>query len=78
MDRFSRYAHFLAPSDPIYAKGLAQIFLEQVYRLHSLPKSIVSDGDSLFLSEFWKTLFKISGTRLNMISTYNPQSDGST
>lgn len=78
VDRFSRYAHFLALSHPISAKGLAQIFFEQVYRLHGLPESIVSDRDSLFLSEFWQTLFKISGTRLNMSSAYHPQSDGST
>lgn len=78
IDRFSRYGHFVALSHPISAKSLAQVFFEQIYRLHGLPSTIVSDRDSIFLSEFWQTLFKIAGTRLNMSSAYHPQSDGST
>lgn len=78
IDRFSRYGHFLALTHPISAKTLAQAFFDNIYRLHGLPDSIVSDRDSLFLSEFWKTLFKISGTRLNLSSAYHPQSDGGT
>lgn len=78
VDRFGRYAHFIPLNHPISAKGLAQTFFEQIYRLHGLPESIVSDRDSLFLSEFWQTLFKISGTRLCMSTTYHPLSDGCT
>lgn len=78
IDRFSRYGHFIALSHPISAKNLAQTFIDNLYRLHGLPDSIVSDRDSLFLSEFWKTFFKISGTRLNLSSAYHPQSDGGT
>lgn len=78
IDRFSRYGHFLALSHPISAKGLAQIFFDQIYRLHGLPETIVSDRDSLFVSEFWQTLFKIAGTRLQLSTAYHPQSDGST
>lgn len=78
VDRFSRYAHFLALQHPISAKNLAQTFFEHIYKLHGLPESIVSDRDSLFLSEFWQNLFKISGTRLCMSTAYHPQSDGCT
>lgn len=78
VDRFSRYGHFLALSHPITAKGLAMVFFEQIYRLHGMPESIVSDRDSLFLSEFWQALFKLSGTRLHLSTAYHPQSDGST
>lgn len=76
VDRFSRYSHFISLTHRITAKGLAQTFFEQVSRLHGLPDSIVNDRDSLFLSEFWQTLFKISGTRLCMSTAYHPQSDG--
>lgn len=77
VDRFSRYAHFIALTHPISAKGLAQIFFEQI-KLHGIPETIVSDRDSLFLNEFWQTLFKISGTKLCMSSAYHPQSNGCT
>lgn len=80
MDRFSRYGHFLALSHPISisAKGLAMIFFEQIHRLHRMPDSIVSDKDSLFVSEFRQNLFKLSSTRLHLSTAYHPQSDGST
>lgn len=78
IDRFSRYGHFLALSHPILAKSLSQVFFDHVFRLHGLPESIVSDKDILFLSEFWQTLFKISGTRFNLNTAYPPHSDGST
>ena len=78
VDRFSRYSHFIALAHPVSAKSLALIFFEQIYKLHGLPETIVSDRDSLFLSEFWQNLFKLSGTRLNFSTAYHPQSDGST
>lgn len=78
VDRFSRYAHFVALQHPISAKSLTVSFFEHIYKLHGLPNSIVSDRDSLFLSEFWQVLFKIAGTRLCMSTTYHPQSVGCT
>lgn len=72
IDRFSRYAHFVALQHPISAKSLAYSFFDNIYMLHGLPESIVSDRDSLFLSEFWQTLFKIAGTRLCMSTSYHP------
>ncbi|GJU03262.1 ty3-gypsy retrotransposon protein [Tanacetum coccineum] len=78
VDRLSKFAHFLSLPTNFTAASLASIFLHEIYRLHGLPNSIVTDRDPLFLSRFWKELFAQLGTRLVYSSAYHPQTDGQT
>jgi transposase InsO family protein len=69
----------LVPSRQNYrAKDIAELVFEHIYKLHGLPKAIVSDRDSLFTSGFWKHLHKLMGIELKMSSAYHPQTDGAT
>lgn len=78
VDRLTKYAHFIPLKHPYTAITVAKVFLEQIVRLHGIPKSIVSDRDKIFISSFWKTLFQLQGTTLCMSSSYHPQTDGQT
>lgn len=69
IDRLTKYAH-------LTAADIATVFIDQVYKLHGLPSSIVSDRDRLFLGHFWHSLFKMVGTSLKLSSSYHPQTDG--
>jgi hypothetical protein len=78
VDRYTKYAHFLPLKHPYNATQVAELFLDNVVKLHSLPSSIVSDRDKIFTSNFWKSLFKNLHTQLSMSTAYHPQSDGQT
>ncbi|GKD91102.1 retrotransposable element Tf2, partial [Tanacetum coccineum] len=78
VNRFSKYAHFIPLSHPFTAAHVAQVFFDNVYKLHGLPKIIVSDRDKVFLSMFWKELFKALQVSLHLTTAYHPYSDGQT
>jgi len=76
VDRLSKYAHFSGLKTDYSSKSVAETFMRTVVKLHGIPKTIVSDRDKVFTSQFWQQLFKLSGTSLNMSTAYHPQSDG--
>ena len=55
---------------------LAKLYVSEIFRLHRIPLSIVSDCDPRFTSRFWKELQSAFGTRLNFSTTFHPQIDG--
>ncbi|XP_071687453.1 uncharacterized protein [Rutidosis leptorrhynchoides] len=70
--------HFMTLSHPFKAATVALYFLNNVYKLHGLPERIISDRDKIFLSTFWKEMFKMLKVTLQLSTTYHPQTDGKT
>eukprot|EP00253_Pinus_taeda_P014727 PITA_14727 len=78
VDRLTKYAHFFAISAHYTATQVAELFFREIFRLHGLPKTIVSDRDSRFMGGFWQELFRLVGTELTPSTSYHPQMDGQT
>lgn len=51
VDTFSKYAHFLPVTHPYTALQIAQLYIDQVYKLHDMPEALVSDRDAVFTSK---------------------------
>ena len=52
VDRLTKYGHFIALAHPFTAITLANLFSEQIFRLHGLPQIVVSNRDKVFTSSF--------------------------
>jgi hypothetical protein len=76
VDRFSKYAHFIALSHPYTASSVARAFFDGIVRLHGFPLSIVSDRDLVFTGHVWRDLFRMAGVTLKMSTAFHPQTDG--
>lgn len=76
VDRFSKYAHFIALSHPYTATSITRAFFNDIVKLHSFPKSIVSDRDPVFTAHIWRDLFNMVDVKLKMSTTFHSQIDG--
>ena len=78
VDKLTKRAHFIPTYTTATAPDIAKIFFDVIFKLHGLPKTIISDRDAKFTSRFWKSLFQQMGTKLAMSTAFHPQSDGQT
>ena len=73
VNRFSNMMHFIPCWKPSDATGIVVLFFKDIMRLHGLPKRITSYRDTKFLGNFWRTLWKKIGMKLQFFSRYHPQ-----
>ncbi|WVZ63722.1 hypothetical protein U9M48_013330 [Paspalum notatum var. saurae] len=76
VDRLTKSAHFIPVQATHNAPRLAELYLQNVLRLHGVPISIVSDRGPQFIARFWKSLHEALGTKLDYSTAYHPQTDG--
>jgi hypothetical protein len=78
VDRLTKIAHFLPVRTTYNAKKYAEIYLDQIVRLHGVPKTIISNHGAQFIARFWEQLQHALETKLIRSSAYHPQTDGQT
>ncbi|GJX70088.1 putative reverse transcriptase domain-containing protein [Tanacetum coccineum] len=76
VNQLTKYAHFLPMREDYKMDRLARLYLNEIVARHGVPISIISDRDSRFTSRFWQTMQEALGTRLDISTTYHPQTDG--
>ena len=72
VDRFSKYATFIAAPTDCTAEETTRLFLKHVVKYWGLPKFIISDHDMRFTGKFWTELFKLMGSELHFSTSFHP------
>ena len=72
----TKLIHFLPIGMNYSLNLLAQLYVNEIVRLHGVPTSIVSNRDSRFTSHFWGGVQKALGTRFDFSTTFHPQTNG--
>jgi len=78
VDSVSKQAHFIPTHMTVTAEGAAWLFLHQVWKLHGLPKCVVSDRGPQFVARFTRELYQLLGIKLASFTAWHPQTDGQT
>ena len=76
VDRLTKSAHFLPIKENDSMDKLARLYIKEIVARHGVPISIISDRDSRFTSNFWRSLQDALGSNLDMSTAYHPQTDG--
>ena len=72
----SRAAVFLPCTTNITGEGIAQLYMDHVYKWYGLPTKVISDRDPRFMSHFGKSLAWRLGIEQNLSTAFHPQTDG--
>jgi len=78
VDSVSKRAHFIPMHTTVTAEGAARLFLHQVWKLHGLPKCVVSDHRPQFIACFTRELYRLLGIKLASSTAWHPQTNRQT
>ena len=77
-DRLSKMAHFVTTTKGMTAEGLARLFRDNVWKLHRLLESVISDRGPQFAAELMRELNRMLEIEMGMSTAFHPQTDGQT
>ncbi|QRW18646.1 Retrotransposable element Tf2 protein [Rhizoctonia solani] len=78
IDLFSKLGHFIPTLKKVSAKGLADLFVAHIWKLHGLPVKTISDQGTTFTGKFLRALYQQLGIKPSFSLAYHPESDGQT
>ena len=75
-DRATKMVHLVPTSKTETAEDTAELFIQNVVRLHGLPRSLHSDRDTRITSHFWQQICRVLDIRARSTTAYHPQANG--
>ena len=78
VDHLTKMVHYIPTNETVTSEGVARLYFDNIFQLHSLTDSIVSDRGTQFTSSFSRSLCKLVGITQNLSSSFHPQTNGQT
>jgi len=78
VNKLTKMVHFIPTTEKTSAEGLARLFRDNMWKLHGLPKSIISDRGPQFMAGLMRELNEILGIKSKLSTAFHPQTDGQT
>ena len=78
VDRFTKMIRLKATTTNLSSEGVAKIYRDEIWKIHGIPKMIISDRGPQFASKFMKDLTRVLGTKRKLSTAYYPQTDRQT
>jgi len=78
VDRFTKMIRLKATTTNLLSKGVAKIYRDKIWKIHGIPKTILSDRGPQFTSKFMEGLMRVLGTKRKLSMAYHPQTDRQT
>ena len=76
VNRFTKMIHLKATTMNVSLEGIAKIYRDDIWKLHGIPRKILSNRGSQFTSKFMEEFTKALGTKRQLSTAYHPQTDG--
>jgi len=78
VDRFTKMIRLKATTTNISSEGIAKIYRDKIWKIHGVPRTILSNREPQFASKFMEDFTKVLGIKRKMFMAYHPQTDGQT
>jgi transposase InsO family protein len=78
VDRLTKMRHLIPTTKEADSKEVASLYIDNVWKLHGLPNTVVSDRGTQFVADFWKSLCKRLEISPRFSTAFHPQTDGQT
>ena len=78
IDQFTKIIRLKATTTSISSEGITKIYRDEIWKIHGVPKTILSDRGPQFALKFMEDLTKVLRTKRKLSKAYHPQTDGQT
>ena len=78
VDRFTKMIQLKAIITNILLEEIAKIYRDEIWKLHRIPRRILSNREPQFASRFIEELMKALETKRMLLTAYHPQTNGQT